>query len=296
MHTASSKTDGLAYLALGVSVLGLGMSAILVRWADVPGPVNGFYRMLFAALLTAPLFARERLTQPALSRAGWGWALLAGLFFAADLSAWNTSVMLTSAANATFLGNTSSIWVGLFAWLILRERLPGGFWLGLLAALGGVALMLGEDFLAAPEMGLGGALALIAGFFYGCFFIVTQRARAHLPAFGSWWISALGSLAGLLAVSVALGLPLAGYALETYGLLLALALLTQVLGYLLVNFALGRLPASVVAPTLLAQPVVTAIYGVFLLHEPLSFFQILGGALVLVGIALVNRRSSAATA
>lgn len=290
MPMASHKTDWVAYLALGISVLGLGMSAILVRWANVDGPVNGFYRMFFAVLLTAPLFLRERLTQPPLSRAGWGWALLAGLFFAADLSTWNTSVMLTSAANATFLGNTSSIWVGLFAWLILRERLGATFWPGLGAALAGVVLMLGEDFLAAPEMGLGGVLALIAGFFYGCFFVVTQRARGHLSAFSSWWISALGSMVGLLAVSLALGQRLLGHSLETYGILLAMALIAQVLGYMLVNFALGRLPASVVAPTLLAQPVVTAIYGVFLLNESLSLAQIIGGALVLVGIGLVNRR------
>jgi drug/metabolite transporter (DMT)-like permease len=55
-----------------------------------------------------------------------------------------------------------------------------------------------------------------------------------------------------------------------------------------INYALGYLPASIVSPTLLGQPVVTAILAGPLLGEDLSAWQILGGLAVLIGVYLVH--------
>ncbi len=65
--------------------------------------------------------------------------------------------------------------------------------------------------------------------------------------------------------------------------------MTQVLGYLAINYALGVLPASIVSPTLLAQPVVTALLAGPLLGEWLNVWQVAGGLAVLSGIYLVHR-------
>jgi drug/metabolite transporter (DMT)-like permease len=95
-------------------------------------------------------------------------------------------------------------------------------------------------------------------------------------------------------LSLALGQPLTGYPLASYLNLLAVALITQVGGYLAINYALGHLPASLVSPTLLGQPVVTALLAVPLLGEAITAVQVLGGVLVLGGIALLHRRSGTA--
>jgi drug/metabolite transporter (DMT)-like permease len=62
-----------------------------------------------------------------------------------------------------------------------------------------------------------------------------------------------------------------------------------VTGWLAINYALGHLPAAVVSPTLLAQPVLTAIIAVPLLGQAMGPQQILGGAVALSGIYLLNR-------
>ena len=219
-------------------------------------------------------------------------AVLAGLFFAGDLASWNTALFFTSAANATLLGNTAPVWVGLIALFIFRERLGRVFWLGLGLAMAGAVLIMSTDFLRHPTLGLGDALSLVAGAFYAGFFLFTQRAREGLDSLGAWWISAVASTVGLLGVSLALGQPLTGYGLPTYLSLLGLALVTQVGGYLAVSYALGHLPASIVAPTLLGQVVVTALLAIPLLGEPLHLNQLAGGALLLGGIWLVNQRQS----
>lgn len=106
----------------------------------------------------------------------------------------------------------------------------------------------------------------------------------------SWWISAITSAVALLIFSMALGQPLTGYPASAYWSLIALALVTQVGGYLCINYALGHLPASIVSPTLLGQPVLTALLAVPLLGEPVTLVQMGGGVLVLGGIWLIHRR------
>ncbi len=278
-------------LALLIGVLGMGLSGIFVKWANAPGAVTGFYRMGLATLLLALPFGASVQRRPLRAGRAIGWALVAGLCFAADLGFWNTSVLMTSAANATFLGNTAPVWVALGALLFFRERPRPLFWLGLAVALAGAAVLLGGDFQAGAALGMGGLLALVAGFFYAGFFLATQRAREGLGAVASWWLSALASTVGLLLASLLLGQPLAGYSLTTYLSFLALAVVTQVGGYILVNYALGHLPASIVSPTLLLQPIVTLLAGIPLLGEVPDLGRVLGGLLVIGGVWIVNRSS-----
>lgn len=305
MNTASTRTAPraiLPYAALLFGIVALGLSAIFVRWANVPGAVSGFYRVgIAAAVMAVPVLAvrraadqtrqaapaaRIRVTKPVL------FAILAGLFFVGDLATWNTAVLLTNAANATLFGNTAPLWVGLGAMLLFKEKLRPMFWAGLLLALAGAAVILGRDFIAHPALGLGDLLALSTGVFYAGFFLATQRARAGLSALSSWWLSAATSTVGLFVLSLLLRQPLTGYPLASYLNLLAVALITQVGGYLAINYALGHLPASIVAPTLLGQPVVTALMAIPLLGEAISLAQVVGGVLVLAGIALLHRRGT----
>jgi drug/metabolite transporter (DMT)-like permease len=60
-------------------------------------------------------------------------------------------------------------------------------------------------------------------------------------------------------------------------------------GQLGVSYALGYLPASLVSPTLLLQPVLTGLLAVPILGQPLTPAQIGGGAAVLAGVYIVHR-------
>ncbi len=160
----------LPYLALLFGITGLGFSAIFVKWANAPGAVSGFYRMsIAAAVMVIPFGLGARKAAP-LSRPHVWLAVAGGLFFAADLAAWNTGVLITNAANATLMGNTSPFWVSLGALFLFKEKLRPAFWAGLALAMLGAFVILGGDYLIHPTLGWGDTLALIAGFFYGAFF------------------------------------------------------------------------------------------------------------------------------
>ncbi len=277
------------YLALGFGLLLLGASAILVRLAAVPGTVAAFYRVGVASIVVAPAFALRLARGARLHRRGVLLAMVAGLLFAGDLAAWSTGVVLSGATNPTLLANTAPLWVGLGALLIFREQLDRGFWLGLTVAMLGAAVVLGLDALKSFEIGVGTLLGLVAGLFYGSYFLVTQRGRAQLDVLSFFWVSSALNAVCLLLLNLGVGHRLLGHRPESYLYLLALALGPQVLGWMAINYAQGHLPASVVSPTLLGQPVVTALLAGPVLGEQLEVGEVVGGLAVLGGVYWVHR-------
>jgi len=278
-----------AYLALGIGALTLGYSAIFVRMADAPGPVSAFYRMSIASLIMVWPFLLSVKTKGKISRKGTWLAIWAGVFFAADVAAWMTGVVLGGATNPTLLANTAPLWVGLGAMLFFREKLNIPFWVGLGLAFGGAIMILGLDLARAENFGLGSLYGLLAGLFYGIYFLFIQRTREYLDSLSSFWIAGFTSAVLLLALTFILDQPLTGYTLSTYTNFLGMGLVNQVIGYLAITYALGHLPASIVAPTFLVQPVLTALFAGPLLGEVITSAQIAGGAVVLVGVLLVHR-------
>jgi drug/metabolite transporter (DMT)-like permease len=260
------------------------------KWANAPGPVIGFYRIGLATVILLPWFIyRKRKFNAKFPMVILLFPLLGGIFTALDHGTWNSSLRYTSAANATLLGNTAPLWVALFAWLVFREKLRGLFWVGLAFALTGALIVLGSDFIRHPTIGLGDMLALSAGVFYAGYFLVTERGRQKLDTLSYVWLVDLIAAFALLFISLGMNMPLTGYPTQTYLAFLGAALVSQVGGYLSIGYALGHLPASVVSPTLIGQPVVTALLAIPLLGEALRIEQWVGGLVVLVGIYLVHR-------
>jgi drug/metabolite transporter (DMT)-like permease len=214
--------------------------------------------------------------------------ILGGVMLSIDLALWNTAVNTTAAANATLLANTAPLWVALVAWIFLREELSRFFWLGLALTLGGAAVVLGSDFLIHASFGWGDTIAIVAGIFYAGYYLATQRGRQHLNTITYIWWMGLSSSLTLLIISLGLGMPITGYSTQTYLSFLGAALITQVGGYMAMGYALGHLPASVVAPTMIGQPVMTALLAIPFLGEILPLSQWMGGLVVLAGIYLVH--------
>jgi drug/metabolite transporter (DMT)-like permease len=284
--TAATRSRLLPYVALAAGVLCISFTAIFTKWAAMPGPVAAAWRMTVATLVLAIPFAREARRWTPIERAGVRWGVMGGLWFAINLGLLNSALLLTSAANATLLDNTAPIWVGLGALLLFKERLGLRYWIGLALALAGAAVVTGFNPSAGFRFQSGDALAFIGALFYAGYLLNTQRARRNLSSLSYVWLIGVTAAITLFIVSLALGLPLTGYPLESYLSIVAVGVLSQAGGWLLISYALGYLPASAAVIVLLAQPVVTGLLAVPLLGEALSVRQVIGGALALSGIYL----------
>ncbi len=281
------------YLALLAGIACIGWSAIFVRWTDMPGPASAFYRMLIPAVLLAPTWffrrGKSRVDFKTLAIISAG-----GLFFALDLAFYNTGILKTSAANATLLGNYSPVLVGLLTWMIFGRKPALSFWLGLLLALAGTLAILWSDLRAHAGFGTGDAMALAAAAFFAGYLLATEQVRATTSTLVFFRLATMTSLFFLLAINLLLGVSLRIPPGRSWTALLALGLITQLGGYLALTYALGHLPATVTSVSLLAQGPLTALLAAWLLAEKLSAPQIFGGALVLIGVGLANRRGNPA--
>ncbi len=289
-HRSLDRRNVRAFAALGIGVICISFTAIFTKWADVPGPVSAAYRMTIAAIALTIPFAKERREWTEAGRKDLLWGVLGGLWFALNLALLNSALLLTSAATATLLDNTAPIWVGLGAMLFFRERLALRYWLGLLLALAGAAVVTGISLSSTTAPNAGDLLALVGAVFYAGYLLTTQRARRSLPPLSYLWIVVATAAVALTATSLAMKMPLFGYGWRTYGALLAVGLVSQTGGWLLINYALGVLPASTAVVVLLAQPVITGVLAIPLLGEALAARQIIGGALELSGIYVCLRR------
>src|SRR5262249_31037163 len=219
------------YLALAFGIICIALSAIFTRLSGVPGTVSAFYRIAITVIALAPLFAREAVRRevPA-DRRIWLFAAAAGVFFALDLALWNTSLFLTTAADATLPGNDAPIIVGLCALLVFRERLRPAYWLGLALALVGMGIIVGRGGLLPTSLSAGEALALSAGVAYALYLVLTQRVRARMNTLPSLWIPGLAGAIVLLAVNLAADQPLWGFSTLACIMLLLLRLISHAAG------------------------------------------------------------------
>ena len=77
--------------------------------------------------------------------------------------------------------------------------------------------------------------------------------------------------------------------MASYGLIFLMSLTSQVIGWVLMNHALGHLPTGAAAVTLIGQPVLATALGALLIGEVPSTIKVLGGLLCSVGIFIVYR-------
>jgi drug/metabolite transporter (DMT)-like permease len=273
--------------------LTIAFSAILVHQAGVHPATAALYRCAYAVPLLALLALRERRRYGPRAAGQQRLALVAGLFFAADLIFWHQAIADVGAGLATVLGNLQVVIVPFVAWAVLAEA-PGRRILAALPlTLAGVVLISGalEDgaYGAHPLRGvLFGALTGVA---YAGFILTLRHGNEDLrrpagPLFDATWVGAVTSLVVALALGVddlAPGWPSAGW-------LIVLALSSQVLGWLLISVSLPRLPAALTSMILTIQPVGSIVLGIVLLGEDPSALQLCGALCILAGLVSVAAR------
>ncbi len=284
----------LGLIALFLGAFALASSPIFVRLSETGPSATGFYRLFIGGLALwsfAWLWPVERNRAPLmkLERRDVLWLIAAGVVFAADLITWHRSILLTTVANATFLGNLATVIVAIGGALFLKQRLGLLFAAGLVTTIAGAAILMGFSFEIGSERLAGDGLALAAAWFYGAYFLIVahlrQRLATHLVMF---WVSLIGALAILPAVLVS-GERFVPLTAEGWLWLLGIGLVSQVAGQGLITYAFAHLSAGFTAVGTYVQPVATAGLAWILFGESLTTQQIAGCAIVMSGIWLAHR-------
>ena len=272
-------------------------SATLVRLADVEPATAAAFRCLYALPILAIFAFRERRIVGAPAWRERLFALAAGVFFALDLVLWHHAINYVGAGIATVLGNLQVVFVTVAAWALLGERPSARFVSVLPIVLTGVVLIsgvfesdaYGVDPVRGVIFGLGTSVAYAIA-------LLLLRAGTGESRRGSAALLDFTLTAAL--VSAALGPVSGGFdpvpSWPAHGWLILLALVAQVLGWLLISYALPRLRAAMTALLLLIQPVGAMLLAALVLAEQPSALQLAGCGLVLGGVLLAAQRRAEA--
>jgi drug/metabolite transporter (DMT)-like permease len=213
--------------------------------------------------------------------------LLGSVGIAVYHTALNAGELRVSAGATSLIIASAPAITALLARFFLGERLPLLGWLGSLISFSGIAVIVLGD---SAELGFDPyALLILLSAFAAATYLVWQkqffgRYRAvEVTAFATWGgtVPMLAFLPGLAAdASGATGSLLAA----TY-----LGVFPSAVAYSLLAFTLSRTAVTLVSAYLYSIPLFALLFSWILLGEVPSLLTILGGAITIAGIVLVNR-------
>ncbi|MGD8366492.1 MAG: DMT family transporter [Desulfobacterales bacterium] len=282
VNWAHSEAAAPVLMILGASLISF--SGVFVKLADVSPTISGFYRVLIGGLLLAAIAAcrRERIW---CGSAYFGLIVSCGLFFALDLFFWHRSIYFVGPGLATILANFQVFFLGAAGALFLGETLKPRLLAAAPLAVVGLFLIFGTEWSAlSGAYKLGVAFGFCAAAFYSAFTLSLRSLQAKVEALSPMATLASVSLvtAGCLAATgAAEGQSFAVVNVKTLLSLIALGVVSQVIGWVVIATALPRLRASLAGLLLLLQPLLAFIWDVLFFHRPATGINWLG-----VGVAL----------
>lgn len=282
------RPDTITYIALAVGLLFWAAAFPGIRvglQAYSPGEV-ALLRFGTASLTFAALALVRRMRLPA--RRDWGTIALAGVLGISIYHvALNYGEVTVESAAAALLISAVPVFTALLSIPVLGERLSAWGWAGVSLAFSGAAIVaLGEG--GGVHFDPGAALILLAALSAAGYMVVSKRS---LGRYGAVEFTAFAVWAGtvpLLVFAPGLVRTLPVAPLGPTLAVVFLGIFPGALSYLLWSYALARMPASVTASFLYAQPLNAAIIAWLWLGEVPSPITISGGLVALGGVIVVN--------
>ncbi len=208
-----------------------------------------------------------------------------------------TGLQTAQATTSAWIVATSPIFIALLGWFFLKEKLGGLRVTGIALAMVGVLLVVTRGNLASLVSGhfgtTGDILVMISAPNWAVFSVLSRYGLRKQPATRMMFlVMVFGWLFNTILLLAGPGFSdLAHLSLDGWLAVGFLGIFCSGLAYLFYYNALQAIPASQVGAFLYGEPLVTVIVAGILLGEMLSVATMLGGAIILFGVWLVNRPS-----
>ena len=266
-------------LAVLLGVAGVSLSAVLVRWSTAPSLILVLYRVGMAAALLAPYtLLRHREELRTLARREVLLCLASGAFLGLHFAAYFESLRYTSIASSVVLVDTEVLFVALGTVLVLRQRLSGRAWLAVTLAFGGSVVI-----------ALSGALCMAV------YTMIGTVCRKNISTTVYTFLVYCSAALTVLVIALFGGLPLTGYGAENVLTAFGMAVFCTLLGHSVFSWGLKYLPPAFISTAKLLEPVFASVWGLALFGERPGVLTLLGGAVIIAGVALYSRTTGRET-
>ena len=275
-----------------IGVIGISMSAILIRFSTAPSAVTASWRLLWTVILMSPVVfgtkgCRKELFS--IDRRTAGLSIISGVFLAIHFWFWFESLRLTSVASASTIVSTEVIWVSIGFFLFLKGKLSLKAIAAIAVAFGGSALVALADSGSGGTHLQGDLFALLAAMAVAVYMLIGRTLRASVSNTVYTYIVYAACAAGLLIMSVVQQQGLFDYGINGILIGLALAVFSTILGHSVFSWCLKYFSPSFVSASKLCEPVVAAILAGFLFGEVPGTIQLAGCVLILGSVLYYSR-------
>jgi drug/metabolite transporter (DMT)-like permease len=294
--------------AVLLAVLAASTASLFIRYAQTSAPSLAIaaWRMVIASVVLIPVaLLRHRSELLQTRRRDLALIGISGTLLALHFATWISSLAYTTVASSVVLVSIAPLFVALLSPILLQERLERLAAIGIGLAFVGVLVIAANDAcasaagkLACPawdefiggEAIKGDLLALVGAATVAGYMLIGRSVRARVALVPYITLTYAAAAVVLLALTAVAHEPLLGFPAQTYGWILLLALIPQLIAHSTYNWALKYLPAAFVSISLLGEPVGSTALAFILLGEIPSGLKLAGAAVILVGIVLATRR------
>ncbi len=264
-----------------------------MRVSEVGPIATGAWRFGIAALILAAIF-RVRGVSLALPLArgsrDMAFLVFGGVFLGFSVSLWQASIMATSIANASILGNIHPFVAAIGGWLWFRERVTLPYLVGAAVALAGIALLVRASAGPMTAVSAGDAIAIASGAALAGWILILKRLRRSFATPQATVYPLAIASPTMFAIALFAGEDMIAATGDGWLLLLGFALVVNVIGQSAFVYASGQLRASVISLAMVFVPVVASAFGWLFLGEPVTLLQGAAGLTMLGGIAIAQWR------
>ncbi|GAA5785353.1 DMT family transporter [Chitiniphilus shinanonensis] len=280
----SRRASGILLILL--SAVAFGLMPIFGTWAlrsgvDTQGLL--IIRFSLAAVVMAAIMLWRRARWPR-GRVLAGLAAMGGIGYAGQAFSYFTALQYASAALAALLLYLYPVIVTLLSACFLGEKLRRRVWGALALACVGLVLTIGA---ALHGSALGVAFGVAAALIYSCYILAGARLTplaGALPAASVVMLAAAAVMWG----TTALRQPHWPGDATGWAAVLAIAVVSTVIAIFAFLAGLDRLSAAEASTLSTLEPVVSVLLAAWLLTEPLSPAQWLGGAAILAAALIIS--------
>lgn len=283
-----TRNRALGLGAVAVAVMVMAIASSIIKWADQPGSVVGFWRLVAASIAWWIVVGiRHRWRRAPLPTADtWRLVAPAGVFFGANIAVFFTVITKTSIAHAEFILSLSPLLLVPAGALFFAE-MPN--WRALrwgILSFTGLTIVLGFGPSEGTASVSGDLLMLVAVMCWVGYLLTTKRARVSVGVAN--FMACAMPVAALTCAPFALVLADDGlFGLSGRGWLVVcvLAVLTGMVGHGLIVVSQRLVNVATIGIVQVAQPAMAVVWGFILLGEEIAPAQVPGMILIVVALA-----------
>lgn len=281
----TSKTN--PYVAVILAVVSISTSAIFVKLSTAEAGVIAFYRMWFSLLIMAPIFCLKYAKElKEVSKREWLYSALAGIFLSFHFILWFESLEYTSVASSTVLVTLQPLFAFFGAFIIFKERFSYKAIISAAIAVIGSIIISWGDFRISGSALFGDILALVACALITAYLLIGQMIRKKLSLMTYTFIVYFFSAIVLTGYVLIIQEPLYPYPTSEWIYFLLLAILPNLLGHTILNWALRWISTTFISMAILFEPVGATLLAHIILEEKVFFTQIAGGIIIILSVSL----------